>query len=87
MLWYSLEVPHRGAANEYLQHIFLWRDKKNMQITPLMCSYSWVFLCVCVCVCVCGGNFSQAVDIMSTHNTGFIGEISNMSHSMRKHTF
>ena len=22
MLWYSLEVPRRGAFNEYLKHIF-----------------------------------------------------------------
>ena len=30
MLWYSLEVPHRGASNEYPQRIFLWRIKKNI---------------------------------------------------------
>ena len=23
MLWYSLEVPHRGTSNEYPQHMFL----------------------------------------------------------------
>ena len=22
MLWYSLEVPHRGTSNEYPQHMF-----------------------------------------------------------------
>ena len=27
---YSLEVPHRGASNEYPQHIFSWRNKKNI---------------------------------------------------------
>ena len=27
---YSLEVPQRGASNEYPQHMFLWRNKKNI---------------------------------------------------------
>ena len=27
---YSLEVPHGGASNEYPQHIFSWRNKKNI---------------------------------------------------------
>ena len=40
MLLYSLEAPHRGASNEYPQHMFLWRSKKNiMQIPPVICSY------------------------------------------------
>ena len=30
MLWYSLEVPCRGASNEYLQHMFLLRNKKDI---------------------------------------------------------
>ena len=30
MLWYSLEAPHQGASNEYPQHIFLWRNKKDI---------------------------------------------------------
>ena len=30
MLWYSLEAPRRGASNEYPQHIFSWRNKKNI---------------------------------------------------------
>ena len=30
----------QGASNEYPQHIFLWRNKKNiMWIPPLICSY------------------------------------------------
>ena len=29
-LWYSLEAPHRGASNEYPQHMFSWRNKKNI---------------------------------------------------------
>ena len=40
MLWYSLEAPWQGASNEYPQHMFLWRNKKNiMWIPPLICSY------------------------------------------------
>ena len=40
---YSLEAPHRGASNEYPQHIFSWRNKKNiMWIPPLICSYGYV---------------------------------------------
>ena len=31
MLWYSLEVPRRGASNEYSQHMFLSRNKKNIE--------------------------------------------------------
>ena len=26
---YSLEVPHWSTSNEYLQHMFLWRNKKK----------------------------------------------------------
>ena len=37
---YSLEAPWRGASNEYPQHMFSWRNKKNiMWIPPLICSY------------------------------------------------
>ena len=32
MLWYSLEVPCWGASNEYPQHMFLLRNKKNTDI-------------------------------------------------------
>ena len=28
-LWYSLEPPQRGGSNEYLQSMFLGRNKKN----------------------------------------------------------
>ena len=27
---YLLEVPRRGASNEYPQHVFSWRNKKNI---------------------------------------------------------
>ena len=33
---YSLEVPHWGTSNEYPQHMFSWRNKKNIWI-PLLC--------------------------------------------------
>ena len=37
----SLEVPRRGTSNEYLQHMFSLRNKKNiMWIPPLICSYA-----------------------------------------------
>ena len=37
---YSLEVPRRGAFNEYQQRMFSWRNKKNiMWIPPLIWSY------------------------------------------------
>ena len=40
MLWYSLEVPRWGASNEYPQHMFSRRNKKNIiWISPLICSY------------------------------------------------
>ena len=32
ILWYSLEVPRRGASNEYPQHMFLSRNKKDISI-------------------------------------------------------
>ena len=55
MLWVLtrnalLEVPQQGASNEYLQHIFLWRNKKKCPriITkyssltiPLTCGVVW----------------------------------------------
>ena len=41
MLWYSLEAPRRGASNEYPQHMFSSRNKKNiMWIPPLIFSYA-----------------------------------------------
>ena len=32
MLWYSLEVPQRGTFNEYPQHMFSSRNKKNIDM-------------------------------------------------------
>ena len=36
---YSLEMPRRGASNEYPQHMFSSRNKNIMWIPPLICSY------------------------------------------------
>ena len=48
--WYSLEVPHRGASNEYPQHMFSWRNKKKCQSfwlekIVLMELWLWFHLC------------------------------------------
>ena len=37
---YSLEAPHRGASNEYPQHTFSWRNKKNIYRIP---SLIWTY--------------------------------------------
>ena len=40
---YLLEVPQRGASNEYPQHMFSWRNKKNIMWIPhLICSYGFM---------------------------------------------
>ena len=31
---YSLESPHRGASDDYPQHMFSWRNKKNIIRIP-----------------------------------------------------
>ena len=39
---YALEGPQRGASNEYPQHVFSSRNKKNiMRIPPPICSYEY----------------------------------------------
>ena len=41
---YSLEAPRWGASNEYPQHMYLSRNKKNiMWIPPFICSYGAQF--------------------------------------------
>ena len=47
---YSLEVPHRGTSNEYPQHMFSWRNKKNINTFGIKKeSYQdlWMFLKYC----------------------------------------
>ena len=40
---YSLEAPHRGASNEYPQHMFSWRNKKSIYLMlALIQSYTLV---------------------------------------------
>ena len=36
MLWNSLEVPWQGASNKYPQHMFSYRNKKNIFLIPLL---------------------------------------------------
>ena len=36
---YSLEATGQGAFNEYLQHMFSWRNKNNIMINPLIWSH------------------------------------------------
>ena len=36
MLWYSLEVPQQGASNEYPEHMFSSRNKKNIMWIPVL---------------------------------------------------
>ena len=33
---YPLEVPQQGASNEYPQHMFSWRNKKNIYLIPTL---------------------------------------------------
>ena len=40
MLSVLIKMPRQGASNEYPQHMFSWRNKKNIYlISPLICSY------------------------------------------------
>ena len=45
MLWYSLEVLHQGASNEYPQHTFLWTNKKDISIFRMK-KVPYLLLCV-----------------------------------------
>ena len=33
---YSLEAPQRGTSNEYTQHMFLLRNKKDIYLKPTL---------------------------------------------------
>ena len=40
---YSLEAPRRGASNEYPQHRFSWRNKKDTSIFRMKkAPYLWL---------------------------------------------
>ena len=36
MFWYSFEAPRRGATNEYPQHMFSLRNKKTINLIPIL---------------------------------------------------
>ena len=43
---YSLEAPRRGASNEYPQHMFLSRIKKDISIFRMK-KAPYLLLCLC----------------------------------------
>ena len=53
---YSLEVPLWGTSNEYTQHVFSWKNKKN---TYLICPLRPKIKKVCVSGYLTMPNFSQ----------------------------
>ena len=48
MLWYSLEAPRRGAANEYPHYMFSLRNKKDINIFRMKKKTPYLLLCVTV---------------------------------------
>ena len=36
ILWHSLEEPQQGSSNEYPQHMFSWRNQKNICLCPVV---------------------------------------------------
>ena len=44
-LWYSLEAPCRGTSNEYPQHMFLLRNKKDISIFRMK-KVPYLLLCI-----------------------------------------
>ena len=59
---YSLEAPQQGASNEYPQHMFSWRNRKNiMWIPPLICSY--------VCSLIMAFQYFLLIRTQQAHNT------------------
>ena len=63
--WYSLEVPHWGTSNEYPQHMFSWRNRKNIIDTT-----SSAAICSIPFINMITGNFFQRcvvfVNLIST---------------------
>ena len=60
MLWVlKLEVPRWGASNEYQQHLFLWRNKKNINIFGLKkkASYQELWLSLIKAIITCNTFF------------------------------
>ena len=53
---YSLEAPQRGASNDYPQHMFSWRNKKDISIFRMK-KAPYLLLCNIICAmrkCVFG---------------------------------
>ena len=46
MLWYSLEASRQGTSNEYQQHMFSLRNKKNIHTF-------WLKKVPCQVLCFC----------------------------------
>ena len=46
---YSLEVPRRGASNEYPQQMILWRNKKDISIFRMEKKMPYLLLCLTHC--------------------------------------
>ena len=57
---YSLEVPHRGTSNEYLQHMFLLRNKKDISIF-------WMKKVPYLLLWVCCGNQTKKLLLATVH--------------------
>ena len=59
-LWYSLEAPRQGTSNEYPQHMFSLRNKKNiMWIPPLICSYEFLYIILFVSLYYLGNRWME----------------------------
>ena len=38
-VWVLIRIPWRGTSNEYPQDMFSWKNKKDMWLPTLICSY------------------------------------------------
>ena len=81
---YSLEAPRWGASNEYPQHMFSLRNKKNiMWIPPLICSYELLAdLNVCLACMSKGTYFDMVTHILFNSDEIVISYFGN-SHQTR----
>ena len=66
---YSLDAPCRGTSNEYPQHMFSWRNKKNIyRIPSLIQTYAvtsfYLELCLQIMSFICD---SHKVDFLVSH--------------------
>ena len=64
---YSLEVPHRGASNEYPQHMFSWTRGASNEYPQHMFSWTNIFFLFV--------HENIEALLMSTHNICFRGQI------------